>query len=214
MPITFSSVIEAALLVIAISTDTFVASLAYGSNKIKIPFISVLIINIICTTILTVSLFMGSIIGPLISPQITTAVCFSILLLLGVIKILDSSIKNLIRKHNGINKQIKFSMFDLRLILDIYADPQDADRDKSRVLSPLEAVSLAIALSIDGFAVGFGAGLVRFNLIEVIILSLAFGIVSIMAGSRIGNGIAKKLSINISWVSGVLLIALGVLKLI
>jgi putative sporulation protein YtaF len=98
--------------------------------------------------------------------------------------------------------------------LNIYADPQKADSDYSRVLSSLEATSLAVALSIDGLGAGFGAGLVAVNLIEVVLFSLIFGIVSVMIGCYIGNKIAEKLTINLSWLSGILLILLGVLKLI
>ncbi len=214
MFITLSSAMEAALLVIAVSTDTFFASFAYGTNKIRIPIFSVLIINIICTAVLALSVLLGSIIGPLIPSSITTAICFSILLVLGISKLFDSSIKSLIRKHEGLSKEIKFSMFNLNFILNIYADPQKADKDCSRVLSPLEATSLAVALSLDGLAAGFGAGLVDINLIAVALFSLVFGIISVMAGCHIGNKIAEKITVNMSWLSGVLLIVLAVLKLI
>ena len=208
------SAMEAILLVIAVSTDTFLASFSYGVNKIRIPFASVLIINIICTSVLALSVFLGSIIGPLIPSQITTAICFSILLVLGILKLFDSSIKSLIRKHEGLNKEIKFSMFNLNFILNIYADPQKADSDYSRVLSSLEATSLAVALSLDGLGAGFGAGLVAVNLIEVVLFSLILGIVSVITGCYIGNKIAKKLTINLSWLSGILLIVFGILTLI
>ncbi len=49
--------IESLLLVLAVSLDAFVASIAYGTNKIKIPFVSATIINIICSSVLGVSLF-------------------------------------------------------------------------------------------------------------------------------------------------------------
>ena len=44
--------IESLLLVLAVSLDAFVASIAYGTNKIKIPFVSATIINIICSSVL------------------------------------------------------------------------------------------------------------------------------------------------------------------
>ncbi len=49
--------IESLLLVLAVSLDAFVASIAYGTNKIKIPFASATIINIICSSVLGLSLF-------------------------------------------------------------------------------------------------------------------------------------------------------------
>ncbi len=54
--------IESLLLVLAVSLDAFVASIAYGTNKIKISFVSATIINIICSSVLGVSLFLGSVI--------------------------------------------------------------------------------------------------------------------------------------------------------
>lgn len=208
------STLETVLLVVALSVDSFVASVAYGTNKIRIPFVSIMIISVICSLTLALSLFIASVISPVLPPLITKLFCFFILFILGVIKLFDSSIKSLIRKHKGITKQLKFSMLNLNFILNIYADPEDADTDCSRDLSPYEAISLAVALSLDGLAAGFGAGLVNFNIIEVIIFSLIFGILAVLLGCRLGNKIAEKLPVNISWISGALLVSLGVLKLV
>jgi putative sporulation protein YtaF len=163
---------------------------------------------------LALSLFLASVISPVLPPLITKIFCFLILFILGVVKLFDSSIKSVIRKHKGVTKQLKFSMFNLNFILNIYADPEDADTDRSRDLSPYEAVSLAIALSLDGLAAGFGAGLVNFSLIGVFAFSIIFGILAILLGCHLGNKVAEKLSVNISWLSGALLAFLGVLKLI
>lgn len=214
MEFAFSSTLEALLLVIALSIDAFFASFAYGSNKIKIPFISIIIINVICTSILAASLFLGSIIGPYIPKHLTKGICFALLFVLGIVKLFDNWIKTLIRKHNKLNKELKFSIFNINFVLNIYANPEEADRDYSRVLSPLEAASLAIAVSLDGLAAGFGVGLVNINLIEVVFFSFLIGMAAIILGCYIGNKIAEKLSFNVSWLSGALLLVLAILKLL
>ena len=48
----FLSSLDAILLVTALSMDAFVASFAYGTSKIKIPFKSAIVINVVCSSIL------------------------------------------------------------------------------------------------------------------------------------------------------------------
>lgn len=208
-----TSILETLILVIAMSIDSFVASFAYGSDKIKIPFISIAIISSICSLVLTASLFLGKIISPILPSHLTNIICFTILFLLGIIKLFDSSIKTFIRKHNNINKKINFSIFNLRFILNIYADPQKADTDLSRELSPLEAMALAFALSVDGLVVGMGAGILTINFLEVIIFSFIFGVTAVLLGSYVGYKIAQRIDLNLSWLSGILLIVLAIIKL-
>ncbi len=211
MPALFSAM-EALLLVVAVSIDAFVSSLAYGSNKIKIPFKSVTVINLICTSFLAVSLFLGSMFSQFIPSDIAKFASFGILAALGVSKIFDSAIKSIIKKYNKIHKKLKFRIFDLHFILNIYANPEEADVDLSRILSPIEAVYLAVALSLDGLAVGFGVGLADINLIEVILFSLICHTIVLTLGSYIGNKIAETLTINIGWLSGVILFILALSK--
>lgn len=201
------------MLVVALSTDSFVSSFAYGTNKIKIPFLSVQVINVICSAILAVSLLLGSVIRQYIPSSLTTIICFCILFILGIIKLLDSTIKSIIRKHNNLNKEIKFSLFNLNFILNLYANPEEADVDASKTLSAGEAASLAVALSLDGLFMGIGAALVNLNILEVVLYSLLFGTGAIMLGCFIGNKVAQKIPMDLSWLSGVLLIVLAFLKL-
>ena len=205
--------LEALILVTALSIDAFVASFAYGTNKIKIPFLSTIIISAVCSTILAISLIIGSILSDYIDSNITIAISFVIMFLLGIIKLFDSSIKALIRKNKNFKKEYKFSLFSLNFIINVYADPEKADKDKSRMLSPVEAVSLAIALSLDGAVAGFGAGLSSDSLIQTILYSFVIGACFIVAGYRLGNHISKKISFDMSWISGILLIVLAFLKI-
>ena len=204
---------EAFVLSASLSLDALTVGFAYGSNKIKIPFLSVQIINIICSLIVGISFLFGNIIKNYIPEWVTAFICFTVLIILGAAKILDSFTKTFIRKHKNLNKKIKFSLFNIKFILNLYADPQDADIDCSKVLSPAEAAALAVSLSFDGLAVGFGAAMGGVNIIAVVIFSLITNALAIILGCIAGNKIAKSISFDLSWLSGVILIALAVSKL-
>ncbi len=203
----------AILLVTAVSIDAFVASFAYGADKIKIPFTSAVVINGICSGVLIFSLLIGSIVRNYIDPWMAKSICFAILVLLGVVKLGDSAIKAVIRNNKWINRSLSFSAFHLRFILQVYADPSSADLDASKTLSIKEAVSLAIALSLDGFAVGFGAGLADMNILMTLILSFLVGLIAIMGGCYFGRKATEKLKLDLSWLGGALLILLAVQKI-
>ena len=207
------AILEPLVLVTALSVDAFVASFAYGTNQIKIPFRSVAVISGICSAILGVSLFLGSLVRPFMPEHLAGVLCFSILFLLGIAKLCDSAIKSLIRRSQGIHKKISFSAMHLRFILDVYANPENADSDCSKSLSAAEAAPLAIALSLDGLAVGFGAALSEAAPLRAVLFSLVANVIAVCAGSLTGNKVVEKIPLDLSWVSGLLLIVLAFLKL-
>ena len=207
------AILEPLVLVTALSVDAFVASFAYGTNQIKIPFRSVAVISGICSAILGVSLFLGSLVRPFMPEHLAGVLCFSILFLLGIAKLCDSAIKSLIRRSQGIHKKISFSAMHLRFILDVYANPENAECDCSKSLSAVEAAPLAIALSLDGLAVGFGAALSEAAPLRAVLFSLVANVIAVCAGSLTGNKVAEKIPLDLSWVSGLLLIVLAFLKL-
>ena len=208
----FSS-LNAVLLVGALSIDAFVASFAYATSKIKIPFKSALIINVVSTSILGIALFCGSLISRFIPSIFTTSICFTMLLMLGAAKLFDSTLKALIGPRGSLSRNYQFKVSDFRFFLQVYIDNTAADVDHSLTLSPKESFSLALALSLDGLAAGFGAGLVSANFVQIILFSLIVNIVAILGGCFVGNKIAQKTELNLSWLSGVTLILLAFLKL-
>lgn len=207
-------ILESILFVTALSTDALIASLAYGSNKIKIPFVSVQVITFLCTGILGISLLIGAFLKPFLPTEFLKGISFTILFFLGIMRLLDNIIKALIDKYTIINKQIKFSMLNLNFILNIYADPKGADIDESKILSPREALSLGIALSFDSLAAGVGAGLGNVNIIAALLASLLFSTAAIKCGEMIGNKLSDKVPFQLSWLSGIILIALAVVRLL
>lgn len=209
----FLSLLTSVLLVAALSVDAFVASLAYGADKIRIPASSVLVISGVCTGILGIALAVGTLIQPLLPPHLIGGICFAILFALGVAKLFDSMLKSFLRRHQSERKKVTFKLFDLRFILQIYVDSTAADQDLSRTLSPAEAASLAFALSIDGLAAGLGAGLTEGNPIQTVLVSLLVTTLAVTLGGFFGRKLAEKLKFDLSWLSGALLIILAFLKL-
>ncbi|MCL1866084.1 MAG: manganese efflux pump [Oscillospiraceae bacterium] len=204
-------IFQAWLLVVAIGLDAFVCSFGYGVSGVKIPLKSVMTINLVCTALLAGGLFFGTVIGGVLPEEMSATAAFIILLSLGVYKIFDSTVKRIIRKSNGLNKQVEFSLLNLKFLLRIYANPEEADVDGSKELSPREAAPLAIALGLDGLSVGFGAGIAATVAGAFLItgLSLVSDIAAITVGCFLGNKVAKKISFDLSWLSGVVLIGLA-----
>lgn len=208
------TILEAAMIASALSIDSFTAGLAYGSNKIKLPFRSVMIINVVCSSILGIALFAGAFISSYLPHWLTVTVSFTILVIIGIIKLLDSITKSIIRKHSNISKKFTLSILNFNFILNLYANPEKADLDQSNSLSPYEAVLLAISLSFDGIAIGLGAGIIQVNVLAVILWSLITDALFLMCGHVVGTKIAQKLPFNISWISGIVLIGLAFSKIL
>ena len=203
--------LEALLLTVVLSIDVFAVSFAYGSSKIKIPFKSMMVITVIGSIILGVSLYFGVLVQQFIPYQVAGILSFSILFLLGLFRIFDSALKSFIRKHSNASKKVEFSLFNFKFILNVYADPEKADIDNSRTISPKEAVAVAVAVAIDALVLGFGAGLVDVNHLQIIAFSLVLDVIAIVLGCYIGGKVATKFAINLSWLGGLILIALAIL---
>ncbi|MDD3430387.1 MAG: sporulation membrane protein YtaF [Oscillospiraceae bacterium] len=209
-----TKILEALLLAATLSMDAFFASFGYGSNKIKIPLYSVTIICTICSGFLALSMLLGSWIRPFLSAKLAGAVCFAILFVIGIIKLLDSLTKSFIRKRNFVSKNVEFSISNLNFVLSIYADPTIADVDCSKTISPTEAVSLSTALSLDSLVVGFGAAVGNVNSLSLLICSFVITALAVICGTYIGERLCSKLKSDLSWISGAVLIILSFTKLI
>lgn len=201
------------LLLIALSADAFAASLAYGMDRVKIPPLSAAIVALLSDFILIVSLFIGGFLQSFIPVSFTTVLSFLILLILGLIKLFDSSIKKKIKENRFSSKELRLSSKNLKFILTVYAKPQEANGDDIEVLSPAEAVSLGLALSLDSAAAGIGAASLHFPLLLTAILSFLIGMLTIFAGCRLGRTLAARSDFNFSIIGGILLILLAFSKL-
>lgn len=206
--------LESLLLVLSLCVDALVASFAYGTTKIKIPVVSSIILTAISTLFLMVSIALGSLIQELIRDDLAHIICFIILFLLGFLRLFEGLLKNYLNKKSLSPHNIEVTLFNFKLVLNVYADVTLADLDHSKSLSTKEALYLGIALSLDSLIVGFGAALAPISFFDVTLFSIIFNFLAIALGSFIGSKCAEKIDIDLSWVSGLILIVLSLLKLL
>lgn len=209
-----SLTLPAAALVFALCLDSFFASFSFGAQQIRIPFLSAVVVSGVCSLTLFFSLLLGSLFRPFLPESLCTALGFAILLLLGILRLMDSGIKNLIRHSQSGSARLQFHFLHFDCILRIYADSTAADSDHSQSLSCLEAAPLALALSADSLAAGFGAGIAeRGGAAEMAALSFLFGLLLVGLGALTGRRVARRTGPGLSWIGGAVLILLAIGKL-
>lgn len=204
--------LDTLILVISISIDSFLASISYGTSKIKIPLLSALIIDLVSCFILGFSLFIGELFKGYIPFTIAKSISFLLLFSIGIYRLFESILKNYIKKNSKKSSPLTFKIFDIKFVLQVYADETKADFDKSKILSSKEAFYLAIALSLDSLAVGFSSSLISVNYIQTILFSLIIGFFSILSGSFLGLKFVENSKRDFSWISGVLIILLAFIR--
>lgn len=209
----FFSLSRLIVLIVALSVDAFAASFAYGVDKVRIPPLSAVIVAALSDFILIASLFIGNLFKAYIPASLTTFLSFSILLALGTAKLFDSSIKRIIRQNRFGSRQLHISFKNLSFILTVYAEPQEANITDVEVLSPSEAISLGLALSLDSAAAGIGAASLEYPLLLTALISFVIGILSVYSGCRLGRLLAARTDFNFSLISGILLVFLAFAKL-
>lgn len=208
----FSTTLQAVLLVVSLTTDAFAASLSYGAEGIKIPFPSAATISGVCSLMLAAAMVFGNMAASAIPDGITKWIGFSLLLLMGFIRLIDRWIKNFIRSRKEI--ALCFGGRNFHVIMTIYADAGAADQDQSKELSVAEAATLSLALPLDSLAAGFGAAMAEGSAALCLGLSLILTYAAIRFGCALGTRIAKSLSFDLSYLSGALLVLLAVLRVL
>ena len=199
---------------LALSLDTFTAGVALGTQKITVPFRSVLAISLTCSASLWLAISLGGWIGNWISPRTGAVIGCIILVMMGSVRLFDGVIKELLRRCCENKEGMVFYRKNLKIFLQVCVDSAQADFNRSQSLSVPEAISLAAALSVDGLAAGVGAGILDVSHWLIFLIAMLINLFAVHLGCRTGIRFSRKHEQDISWVAGALLIVLGVIKLI
>lgn len=205
------AMVDMLLLICATCCDSFFMSVAYGAERIDIPWKATLIIAFCGTSLLGVSIALAKSFSSFLSPQIGRWISFLILTGLGLTHLFQAQVKRCVKKQK--HKPLIIKMKGISLVIDIFLDETEADQDHSKELSISEALYLGIALSLDSLASGlaYGIGVVNFGLL--LGCSFGFGVVLIVVGSALGKRLMCRFTGDVSWLSGCLLMILALLRL-
>ncbi len=196
------------LLVTALSLDTLFACIAYGIKRIRIPILSAVIMAAVGSGCLLLSILLRGLCGSLLPKALIRYIGFAVLIAMGMLSLFQSLLKGLLRQ----DKTISFRLSELSFVLQICIDETEADRDASKRLSGREAFLLALTLSADSLLTGFSVYTTPLSCGLLGLFSFALGIVAVLIGVAIGRH-ATGNGCNLSWLSGILLLAIAFFKI-
>ncbi len=175
-------IIDELLLLLALTTDSFVVSFAYGMTRTKMPFWIVAGMNLIMSALLGMAVLAGNFLYTVLPQSLPQWLGILLLTLLGMYRILGFFLKK--EKNTG----------------------------SIKLLTPGEGFILAFVLSADSLAAGIGTGLLQSGELLLAVGAFFAGIAMMKAGWFLGSRIQKTAKRDFSWISGVclLLLALGI----
>ena len=200
------------LLVLALSIDALIASLAYGANNIHIALAPAAVISGVGTACLGLSLLAGGIIRQAVHPAVCSGISFGLLFLVGLVTLFEGLFKNYLRRRRGA-KQVSFEMQGIRFVLDVFLDETKADSDDSKDLSVRESLYLAAALSVDSLASGLGSGLSDIPIFLTIAIYAVIQFIVVLAGFHLGKRLRGITTPDLSPLSGILLMIVAFTRL-
>ena len=201
------------VLALVLSLDAFVCAFAYGSERIKLPMLSVFVITAVCAAVLATAGWVGIWAMTFLPQWLEPVLSFAILFALGVTRLLDGFVKRMIKRRVDFSRQLNFRAFNLRFILQLYADPARADVDSSKTISSGEAVALALAVSLDSVAVGLSAAFAGINMLYLVLAAFVATAAALILGCTIGERISRSLPFDVSTGGGAVLIILAFARL-
>lgn len=207
-------VFQAVMLTFALSLDTFTAGIALGAQKICLPMRSLMALSLTCSLSLWAAMLLGGAAGEWITPRLASLIGCGVLVVMGSVRLCDGLLKKFLRRCCEKNGGMVLRFKNLKIFLQVCVDCTQADFNRSQSLSVAEAVSLAAALSVDGLAAGFGAGILEQNHWLILCIALVMNLTAAQIGWKLGRHFSERFESNISWVAGVVLIALGFVKLL
>lgn len=199
-------------LVLALCLDIFVAGIAYGIHQIRLSWKQIIVINGVCSLCLGISLLFGKFLDNWIPESLTKEICFFSLLSFGCLKLADASIRQYIKNHREVRKNIRFTFSQLHFILNIYSNPMEADADYNHNLSWKETIFFSVAMSIDSLIAGTMAAFLKISVPVTVLCAFLTGVVFTCLGLFLGHKINNRCPQDLSWISGVLFVILAVLK--
>lgn len=203
------SIFSLILIACAVSLDGFWGGFAFGLRKIKISFVSLLIISswsILCTM---TTMFIGHYMKNIISVEIAKYIGAVLLLLLSLYTLKEGYEH---RKERRGSKKPKINIHDLAKIIQ---NPLLADYDNQNDINPMEATLFGLAVAMDASIAAFTIAIIGMNPFTTPFLFGLAHFVMIGSGNMIAStNIVENLGYKFALLPGFILLILAVLRFI
>ena len=201
------SFLSAAIFSMSSNLDNFVIGIAFGIKKIKIGFLPNLLIALITVTGTVASMYVGKIAASFLPRALTDLLGASIIILLGLYFVLQS-FSNLLNRKKRIRS---VALKDADSMID-YA--QDSDKDVSGSIDIRESAAVGFGLAFNNIGTGIAASAAGVKILQAAVCTFLFSILFLILGVYLGDRIfGRVLGKYAPLISGILLIALGIIEL-
>ena len=199
---------------LAVTLDSLTAGMTYGTRKVHIQPLSYLILICIPALFITAANQIGTLLACLLPPQVLPWISFLLLFLLGISRILESLIRRLAAKHPSLSRNWGCKIKQINIIFTIYLSPEYANGEDLQILSAKEALLLSLALSLDSILVGMAFTTEEVSLILLFLLAVLFNLFFFLVGYLAGHVLCHLFHVDLSWLSGLLLLLLALQALV
>ncbi|MBE9013057.1 sporulation membrane protein YtaF [Pseudanabaenaceae cyanobacterium LEGE 13415] len=211
------------------NVDNFAVAVAYGVKRLRIGWLSNVLIALVSALGTLLSLSVGAAIERYLPNPVANLIGSAMLITIGFWGIWDTLEREKKRNRAKI-RQIRRSMVaagvDMAYIphMDARAEsidplsyesylenPEIADVDRSGEIDVKEAIALSFGLTINNLGTGVGAGISGLNIAFTTLLTFMVSILAVLVGYLLGEQFTTKMTgISAGVLSGVMIIALGV----
>ena len=202
------------LLAFAVSLDSFSVGFTYGLRNMKIPIKSIAVIATCSAVVLMAAMMIGHLIESFFSPDMAGKLGGAVLIIIGgwILYQFFREDKTELLCHEKII--LNFEIKSLGIVINILRKPMTADFDRSGTINGIEAVMLGLALSLDAFGAGIGAAMLGFSPGYLALTAAFMSSIFVFAGMKMGSYFSGSGWMQrFSFIPGILLIIIGVLKL-
>ncbi len=214
-------VLSVILIAVSLSVDAFVAGIAYGIRKVRIPLVSKLVICFMSVFYSGFALIAGRAVYRILPEAVAGLAGTVILAAMGLVIILQAILK----KENGASDKstcvkketlVQIAVKSLGITIQVIRNPHEGDIDRSGSIDLREALLLGLALSMDAIGVGVGSALAGIGSFWIPVASGIFQMLLLYMGTRIGSKLGDSTRLNkkvVSVIPGILLITLALVRI-
>lgn len=203
------------LFALAVSADGFMVGIAYGVKKIKIPFLSLILIAGASALAVTFSMICGQGLAAFLHPSWASGLGAAMLIIIGLYFLLQALKEKINQLETSDSTIFTLNLEFLGIIVQILKKPSSADMDCSGEINLREAFFLGLALAVDALGAGIGAAMTGMNILFTAVSVGMLKFILVNSGIYLGEVVKSKYIESVSsLLPGIILITLGIIEIL